>query len=143
MGRLLPEPVLFLDECLGSTDVPAALRALGCDVQLLRESFPADTPDPEWLREAGLRGWVVLTKDDRIRRPHVELEALLRAGVAAFVLTGGNLTGAATARAFVLAHARIRKLVRDYVRPFIAAVDASGRVRFLTEAVRRAAKKKS
>lgn len=38
-------------------------------------------------------GWVVLTKDKQIRRRTLELKALTEAGVAAFVLTAGNLRG--------------------------------------------------
>lgn len=143
MARPLPEPVLFLDECLGSTDVPAALRAQGIRVELLHEHFDLATPDTDWLEEVGRRGWVVLTKDQRIRRRRVEIEALMRAGVAAFVLTSGNLTGAATAAAFVAAWSRIQKTVRDHALPFVAAVDAKGGVRLLTEAVRHGAKRRS
>lgn len=103
MSRPLPEPVLFLDECLGSTDVPKALRSQGIPVELLHEHFPLSTADPEWLAEVGRRGWVVLTKDQRIRRRQAEFEVLLGAGVAAFVLTSGNLTGPGTAQAFLSA----------------------------------------
>jgi hypothetical protein len=142
LARPLPEPVLFLDECLGSTDVPAALRAKGIRVELLHEHFDSATRDTAWLAEVGKRGWVVLTKDQRIRRRRVELEALLAANVAAFVLTSGNLTGAATAGAFANAWPRIRKHVRDYALPFVAAVDATGRVTLLTPARRHADRKR-
>jgi hypothetical protein len=142
LARPLPEPVLFLDECLGSTDVPHALRTKGIRVELLHEHFDPATPDTIWLAEVGKRGWVVLTKDQRIRRRRVELEALLAANVAAFVLTSGNLTGAATATAFASAWPRIQKLVRDYTLPFVAAVDVKGGVRLLTPAVRRAERRK-
>ena len=142
MARPLPEPVLFLDECLGSTDVPVALRAKGIRVELLHEHFDLATQDTEWLREVGKRGWVVLTKDQRIRRRRVEIDALMAANVAAFVLTSGNLTGAETAAAFVSAWSRIQKALRDHALPFVAAVDAKGSIRFLTEVVRYAAKKR-
>lgn len=142
MARPLPELILFLDECLGSTDVPEALRAKGIRVELLHEHFALSTSDEEWLADVGRRGWVVLTKDQRIRRRHAEFQALLAANVAAFVLTSGNLTGPATAAAFVNAYPRMQKTVRDYARPFVAAVDAAGKVNLLTDAVRHAAKKR-
>lgn len=72
----------------------------------------------------------------------MEIDALLAANIAAFVLTSGNLTGAQTATAFVMAWPRIQKAVRDYALPFVAAVDAKGSIRFLTEAVRHAAAKR-
>jgi hypothetical protein len=134
---------LFLDECLGSTDVSGALRAAGIRIELFHEHFDASTPDDKWLAEVGHRGWTALTKDQRIRRRQAEFEALLEANVAAFVLTSGNLTGPAMGRAFVLAYPRMQKMLRDYMPPFVAAVDADGRVRLLTNATRRAAKKKS
>lgn len=71
MARPLPEPVLFLDECLGSTDVPDALRKEGIRVEMLHEHFDLATQDTTWLAEVGKRGWVVLTKDQRIRRRRV------------------------------------------------------------------------
>lgn len=142
MARPLPEPVLFLDECLGSTDVPKALREKGIQVELLHEHFPLATLDQDWLGEVGHRGWVVLTKDQRIRRRQVEFRALLEANVATFVLTSGNLTGPATADAFVRAYPKMQKLLRDYTVPFVAAVDAGGRVRLLTPARRHAQKRK-
>ena len=142
MARPLPEPVLFLDECLGSSDVPVALRAKGIRVELLHDHFDLATPDTTWLAEVGKRNWVVLTKDQRIRRRRVEIDALLAANIAAFVLTSGNLTGAQTAIAFVMAWPRIQKAVRDYALPIVAAVDAKGSIRFLTETVRHAAAKR-
>ncbi len=142
MARPLPDPVLFLDECLGSTDVPEALRAKGIRVELLHEHFALSTSDEDWLTDVGRRGWVVLTKDQRIRRRHAEFQALLAANVAAFVLTSGNLSGPATAAAFVIAYPRMQKALRDYAVPFVAAVDAGGKVKLLTAAVRHGAKKK-
>jgi len=51
LARPLPEPVLFLDECLGSTDVPAALRSKGIRVELLHEHFDLAMQDMAWLVE--------------------------------------------------------------------------------------------
>ena len=143
MDRPLPEPVLFVDECLGSTDVPGALQAVGIKFELLHVHFAAGTADETWLLEVGRRGWVVLTKDQRIRRRQAEFQALQAANVAAFVLTSGNLTGAAMGQAFVLAYPRIQKMLRDYEVPFVAAVDAAGKTQLLTAATKRAAKKKA
>jgi hypothetical protein len=142
LARPLPDPVLFIDECLGSTDVPNALQAACIKFELLHDHFAPGTPDDDWLADVGGRGWVVLTKDQRIRRRRAELQALLAANVAAFVLTSGNLTGATMGQAFVLAYPRIQKMVRDYELPFVAGVDAAGKTRLLTAATKRAAKKK-
>ncbi len=50
---------------------------------------------------AGSRGWIVLTKDERIRYRPNERRALLRSGVRAFILTGRNLTGEEMGEVFV------------------------------------------
>ena len=142
MARPLPDPVLFLDECLGTTDVPAALRKVGVRVELLHETFPRATRDEDWLAKVGERGWVVLTKDQRILRRQVEFSALLAANVAAFVLTSGNLTGAETAAAFVRAYPRMRKVLRDFEVPFVASVKRNGSVSLLNQAARRAEQKR-
>ena len=63
MARPLPDPVLFLDECLGANEVPDALRAAGARVELHRDHFGPATPDEEWLASTGRNGWVVVTKD--------------------------------------------------------------------------------
>lgn len=68
MARPLPDVVFFVDVCLGTNEVPDALRAAGYRVESLATHFAADTPDEEWLREVGKKGWVVLTKDRRIQR---------------------------------------------------------------------------
>ncbi len=116
MARPLPEPVLFL--------------------------VASGTEDEDWLPVVGARQWVVLTKDKWIRRREMEREALIQAKVAAFVLSAGNLTGTEMAVAFTKAYPRIQKTLRDHEPPFVASVDATGQVRLLTDAVRRAAKRK-
>jgi hypothetical protein len=77
LSRPLPDPVLFLDECLGSTDVPAALREAGARVELLRDHYAPGTIDRRWLAEVGRLGWVVLTKDANIRRRRAEISTLI------------------------------------------------------------------
>ena len=84
----------FVDRSLGAHDVPDALRTAGALVECHDDHFAPDTPDTAWLAEVGARGWVVLTKDSRIRRHPMELQALLAANVAAFMLTTTDLTGA-------------------------------------------------
>ena len=142
MARPLPEPVLFLDECLGTGDVADALREASARVEPLLDHFPAGTPDVDWLPEIGRRGWVLLTKDKWIRRRTVEKRALLSSGIAAFVLSSGDMGGAEMGQAFSKAYSRMRKLLRDYRPPFIAIVRASGSVTLLTDPPRRAGLKR-
>jgi len=48
--------------------------------------------DVDFLPIVGERGWVLLTKDKNIRRNQLEVEAILNAGVRAFVITATNLS---------------------------------------------------
>lgn len=122
------ELVFFVDRSLGRRYVAEALKALGLGlkVEIHDDHFPLDASDEEWLSEVGKRNWVVLTKDKRVRKIALEREALLRAGVRAFVLTTGNLQGPEMARVFVSHRKRIIHLARTRAAPFIAGVTRSG-----------------
>jgi PIN like domain len=47
--------------------------------------------DERWLADAGANDWVVLMKDEAIRRRPAERDALIAAQVRAFCLTNANL----------------------------------------------------
>lgn len=113
-------------------------RRAGIVAHVFRDYFPSGVRDEQWLPEVGRRNWVVLSKDKWIRRREVERTALMNAGVAAFVLSSGDMKGTEMGRAFAKAYPRIRKLLRDYVPPFIATVNTDGGVRLDTAAQRRA-----
>ena len=66
--------------------------AYGATVERLTDHFSKGTPDEKWLAEAGRKRWIVLTRDKRIRYRQLERLALQKAGVRAFVFTGGNVT---------------------------------------------------
>lgn len=51
-------------------------------------------PDERWLDDAGRRGWVVVTKDQAIRRRPAERRAFLRAKARVVCLTTGDVTPA-------------------------------------------------
>jgi hypothetical protein len=118
-----------VNESLGGELVTKALEEAGASVERLREHFPPGTADQEWLTEVGKRGWVVLTKDKRIRRRPAEVAAILNGNVRAFVLTSGNATGQAMAQTFVAALPAMRQFCRDFAPPFLATVSAAGRVK--------------
>jgi hypothetical protein len=104
-------------------------------VQIHDDHFPQDATDIAWLRDIGQRGWIVLTKDTRIRYRSHEQTALMQAGVRAFVLVAGNLSGPEMAAAFVQALPAMRRFVARYQPPFIARVTRRGEVSMLKEAM--------
>lgn len=61
--------VFFVDESLDSGMVVDALRGAGAVVERSLDHFGRGVEDREWLTVAGQKGWVVLTRDKRIRYP--------------------------------------------------------------------------
>lgn len=68
--------------------------------------------DERWLRDVGARGWIVLMKDDAIRRRPVERDALVEAGVRAFCLTNAQLRAAEQTERFISNRHRIIQQAR-------------------------------
>jgi len=69
--RLDPPPEFFVDRSLGKSIVEG-LRATGLTVRSMADVYgdarAQRLRDEVWLRDAGKNGWIVLTKDDAIRR---------------------------------------------------------------------------
>ncbi len=108
-SKQLRPATFFLDRALGRKKVAAALREIGVNVEVHEDHYAPDARDQDWLEDVGKKGWVVLTKDRHIRYRVLEKEALMKARVAVFVLTSGNLTGEEMAQAFVTAMPQINK----------------------------------
>lgn len=111
-------PEYFLDRSLGKTTA-AGLRAAGCVVHLIADHYPrdaSDVPDEDWIRQGCSNGWVLLTKDKRIRYRAPELAALH--GGHLFCLVSGNMNVVEMTAAFVDALARIERVAREEPRGF-------------------------
>ncbi len=131
-SRRLREPfTFFIDRSLGARLVAEAIRA-GCEpgelVHVHDDHFPQDTTDTEWLKQVGARGWVVLTKDTRMRTNLVERETILASRVAWFALARGDLTAGHMGQVFCAALSGIRTALRRFEIPVIATVRMDGAV---------------
>src|SRR5262245_59380742 len=108
-GPTLPE--FLIDRSLSQVSLPAELKAAGLMVRTLTEVYgeavAQQTEDAAWLTLAGQRGWVVLCKDDHIRRRPAELQALTDGNVRLFCLTNAQLTFAEQAQWFLTNRNRI------------------------------------
>jgi hypothetical protein len=130
-----PDPlVLFVDRSLGKKIVPDALRQAGAHVEAHDDHFLPDALDEHWLRDVGAKGWVVLTKDRRIRYRAPALTAIGAAGARVFVLTAGDLRGHEMAALFVNALPKMARFVVRHPAPFISRVSKSGSVSMLLAA---------
>ena len=74
-----------------SIHVVAGMKAFGEDVIHLKEKFPENTPDIEWLKYVGENNLALITRDERIRWNPAELSAFQKFKVGAFFLGGKNL----------------------------------------------------
>lgn len=118
-------PEFFIDRSLGRRFVADALTAHGLSVHTLASVYGEQegqrVADETWLHDAGSRGWVVLMKDDAVRRRPAEIEAVRVANVRAFCLTNAQMTGAQQAARFVYHRHRIVR-VSAKPGPFIYGV---------------------
>jgi hypothetical protein len=121
--------VFFVDRSLGGKYVAQALREAGAIVEVLEPYFSPDCPDVVWLPEVSQRGWVILTKDDKIGRNPLEQLAIAQSDARVFILAEGTLTGREMATQFVLALPKMEKLIQSHRSPFIARVYGGGIVR--------------
>ncbi|MBV6410625.1 MAG: hypothetical protein LC123_16595 [Burkholderiales bacterium] len=119
--------VFFIDRSLGRKQVAQALREAGATVEVHDDHFPQTTPDVEWLAEVGRRGWVVLSKDERIRRNRIERAALDSARVRAFFLTQQDITGQEMAELFSNALPGMTRRAVSEPAPFIFTISRSGK----------------
>ncbi len=78
--------MIFVDRSIPKS-VATALNATRGDVEWLEPRFRPDAPDPEWLRAAGEGGWVVLSRDKKLRTRPAERRAIAAYGVGCFILT--------------------------------------------------------
>jgi aryl-alcohol dehydrogenase-like predicted oxidoreductase len=122
------QPEFFVDRSLGKSIVEA-LRDVGLTVHSMADVYGEKRAqrlaDEVWLRDAGKNDWIVLTKDDAIRRRPAERDALTEAEVRAFCLTSAQLRGAEQIERFVNNRDRILRQARKS-GPYIYGVYESG-----------------
>lgn len=121
-------PQFFVDRSLGKSIVEG-LRAAGLIVHSMADIYGEEAAqlllDEVWLRDAGTNDWVVLTKDDAIRRRPAERDALIEAKARVFCLTSAQLRGAEQLERFLLNRGRILRRARK-PGPYIYGVYGSG-----------------
>lgn len=86
-----PPPEFFFDRSLGKA-AARRLRDRGWIIHLIADFYEGDaaeTTDATWIAEGCSLGWILLTKDKKIRYRTEELAALARGHL--FCLVSGNL----------------------------------------------------
>ncbi|MCC6543969.1 MAG: hypothetical protein IT392_05625 [Nitrospirae bacterium] len=123
--------VLFIDRSLGKNVISSAFRQAGAKVEIHDDHFSPDTNDQTWLSEVGRQGWIVITKDERIRYRSIERTVLQESKVGVFILTAKNLTGQQMADIFVKSLPAIIRFAKKNHPPFIATITRSGKINCL------------
>jgi hypothetical protein len=96
--------VLYLDENLHNCKpILEALVQRGVRHERHGQHFAPGAEDSVWLPFVGQRGWIVLTKDKRIRFNQLEKTAMRRYRVREFYFSSGNYSGAEMAEILVAA----------------------------------------
>jgi predicted nuclease of predicted toxin-antitoxin system len=121
--------VFFIDRSLGKEPIRTELINAGLVVEIHDDHFVRDEEDRVWLRTVGERGWVVLTKDQRLRYRPLEIAALRASKARVFVLIAGNLRGIEIAAVFLTALPQISKILHSLPGPFIGRVTQVGHVK--------------
>jgi predicted nuclease of predicted toxin-antitoxin system len=117
-----PDIPLFIDRCAWSKRLGEALKAAGIPYIGHHERFSPACPDHEWLTAAGKENWIIVTRDQNIRRKANELKAFRDAGLVVFALASGNASAADTAELVVSLYSAFLKLALSTKRPAMFSV---------------------
>jgi hypothetical protein len=124
-----PEPItLFVDRCAWSRPLGEALDKIGANYIAHHQRFEPGEPDEVWLEVAGREGWVVLTRDKRIRWRPAELDAFRDHKVVVFVLVSGNMSAAETADLIARLYPKILRLAIQAKPPVMYRVTRTGTI---------------
>lgn len=113
----------LLDRSLGRYQLADALRAEGLVVHTLWSVYGTAEQrleDHDWVADAGLHGWIVLSADKRLRYS-VTTRRLAMHQVGVFQLASGNLTGREQVR-WYLDNLEAIRLACTEPKPFIYSV---------------------
>ncbi len=119
--------MIFIDRSIPRYSAEEFRRISGAPVIYLDERFPRATPDREWLEEAGKEGWLVISRDKRIRHRPGEIAAIKANRVGCFIL-GQRKTPTREEYVRVLADSidEMQALFAETPRPFIFVLNAAG-----------------
>ena len=90
--------------------------------------FPPASPDEVWLEGVAGKGWLVVTRDQRIRYKVNEQAAAVRAGLHLFVFTRGALPASETAAQLVAAYPAMRRFATNDPAPAFYSIQIGGHV---------------
>ncbi len=102
------------------------MEGFGENVVHLTDHFRADTEDTEWLAHIGEKGWILITRDERIRLRPSEREAMRQNEVGAFFLGGKGRTRCQLIQQLVRNWPRMKEIAEKTRRPFAFRIRPKG-----------------
>ncbi len=122
-----PKPVVFIDRNSGGRTFRTLIESHGIEVKLHDEHFSQTTDDPEWLREIGHRGWIMITGDARVTRAPLFLSTLNQTTARVFILKGLNgLSPQGKAQCVVSYYDRIVNICQTHEGPLVWKINKDG-----------------
>ena len=115
----------FFDNNL-SNKLSNGLKEFGEDVIHLKDLFSEDTSDVEWLEYIGKEGFVLITRDKRIRYNRFELGALKEHKVGAFFIGGKNLSACQLIQIIVRNWPKIKESAQKKRPPYAFSIPPKG-----------------
>ena len=102
------------------------MAEFGEDVKHLGDILPGDSPDVQILQFVGERGWILITRDKRVRFNPAEKQAILQFRVGTVFLGGKGLTACRIIQQLVRSWPNVKRLSKSANRPFAFLVNAAG-----------------
>ncbi len=120
--------MIFIDRSIPK-GVADALKAVRDDVRWLEDEFQHDTKESVWLPEIGKRGWLVISRDKKIRTRPGERRALVEARVGCFILAQKqNLTRWGYLKLIAASLDEMEEAFARTQKPFIYTVGRTGKL---------------
>ena len=116
----------FLDHQIGRYQVAEILRAAGAKIEVHLDHFGGDTPDIDWIPEVARRDWVLITKDQNIRRNPLERAAYKSARLRGFIVTGKDMGGPELAQLLVRCLPGMARRVAGHTGPLLFTISRGG-----------------
>jgi hypothetical protein len=105
------------------------MRTAGANVVTPYDTGLAGSSDESWLAAIGPRRWLALMRDQNVRRRRLERQALVAAGVGAFVCVAGEATAEEIAAVVIPLLPKMANIAISERRPFLFAFGLSGVLR--------------
>jgi hypothetical protein len=117
----------FTDQDTSCEDLITVLIEAGARVVRLKEIYPVDQDDETWIEECSKKGWIILSRNKRIRYVSTQLQKIItHKGRAFFIISSKPMTGLQMADRIAKAVPKMRKVIDKHDGPWLVKLQADG-----------------